>query len=392
MTTKEAPLRDPETPMRATFLELFFDLGFVFAFLQLSHALAEHLQWSGAFHALVVLMALWRVWLVTIWITNRLDPDRLVLQLLVLVALLASLALATALPHTFTQDGVIFACVYVAIQVGRPLFLLFLLGGSRAKGPAVRALWSSGVAVVPWIAGGFAHGVARSGLWALGVAVEYGVFALNLPLPWAGRTGPWEPPTSAEHLAERYRQLFIIALGELILASGKTFNDGRSHPTQMAAFAVSVVMTALFWRVYIFRAGEELPAAFKVASTPARLGLGPIYVHLVMVAGIVVTAVGDQLFIAQPFGRTPLAWVLVILGGPVIFLAGRTGFAYVVFAKIFWHCLAAAAVLAAAIPLALVAPPLVAAVIATVVLLAVAIADAAREWSNPGEPRPPVTG
>jgi low temperature requirement protein LtrA len=390
MTTRKPPLRSPEAPMQATFLELFFDLAFVFALLQLSHAMADHLQWTGAFLALALLIALWRVWLVTVWITDRLDPDRLVLQLLVLVTLLASVALATALPHTFEEDGVVFAGVYIVIQAGRYLFLLFLLRGHHIKGPVVRSLWSSALSAAPWLLGAFSHGLARAALWALAMAVEYAIFALNLPLPWAGRRGPWEPPTSAEHLAERYRQFFIIALGELILASGKAFNDGGSHPMAMAAFAIAILTTALMWRTYIFRAGEDLPAAFRAASTPSRLGIGPVYVHLVMVAGVVVSAVGDQLFIAHPLGRTPLAWALVILGGPAIFLVGRTGFAYIVFPKLNVLCLGAAAALAALILLALQVPPVVTATIATLVLLWMAIADAGRDRRRAREPIVPV--
>jgi low temperature requirement protein LtrA len=395
MTTK-APLRRPETPARATFLELFFDLAFVFGLLQLSHNLTQHLHWSGAFQTLVLLLALWRVWLVTIWITDRLnpeelDPKRLVLQLLVMVTLLGSLILATALPRAFGKDGVIFASVYAAIQSGRYLFLLFFLRGTEIQRVVVRALWSSGMSTAPWIAGAFTHGIARSALWAPAIAIEYAVFALNVPLPWAGQAVTWDP-TSAEHLAERYRQFFIITLGELILASGLTFNAGGFDPSRTAAFVVSIVATALLWRIYVFRAGEVLPAAFKVASTPARLGIGPVYVHLAMIAGILVTAVGDQLFIARPLGRTPLAWAIVILGGPALFLVGRTSFEYVIFAKVSWDRPIGALVLAILILLALHVPPLLAAIAATVVLLGIAIIDAVRIRRHPGEPVPPRVG
>ncbi|HUN34761.1 MAG TPA: low temperature requirement protein A [Trebonia sp.] len=384
MTRKRPPLRREDVPLRATFLELFFDLAFVFAFLQLSHSLTRHLNWPGAFLALVLLMALWRVWLITIWITDRLDPQRLVLQLLVLAALLASLWLSVALPRTFRGEGLVFAIVYIIIQAGRYLFLLFLLRGHNLSGPVVRSLWSIGLSTTPWLVGAFEHGLTRTALWAVAIATEYGVFALNLPLPWAGRTGPWEPPTSAEHLAERYRQMFIVALGELILGSGMTFNDGDFRSIRMAAFAVAVVMTALFWRVYIFRAGEDLPAAFKVASTPARLGIGPVYVHLVMVAGIVLTAVGDQLFIAHPTGQTPLAWAFAILGGPAIFLTGRTAFAYVVFTQVYWHCLAGVAMLGALVLAATQVTPLLTAALATIVVLVVALGDSYRHRNRAG--------
>jgi low temperature requirement protein LtrA len=395
MTTK-APLRRPETPARATFLELFFDLAFVFGLLQLSHNLTQHLHWSGAFQTLVLLLALWRVWLVTVWITDRLnpeelDPKRLVLQLLVMVTLLGSLILATALPRAFGKDGVIFASVYVAIQSGRYLFLLFFLRGTEIQRVAVRALWSSGMSTAPWIAGAFTHGIARSALWAPAIAIEYAVFALNVPLPWAGQAVTWDP-TSAEHLAERYRQFFIVTLGELILASSLTFNASGFDPSRTAAFVVSIVTTALLWRIYVFRAGEVLPAAFKVASTPTRLGIGPVYVHLAMIAGIIVTAVGDQLFVARPLGRTPLAWAIVILGGPVLFLAGRTSFEYVIFARVSWDRPIGALVLAILILLALHVSPLLAAIAATVVLLGIAIIDAVRIGRHPGEPVPPRVG
>jgi low temperature requirement protein LtrA len=393
MPMKKAPLRRPETPSRATFLELFFDLAFVFALLQLSHSLAQHLHWSGAFQALILLLALMRVWLVTVWTTDRLDPEeldpkRLVLQMLVMVTMLGSLILAIALPQAFGRDGLIFASVYAAVQSGRYLALLFFLRGSEVQGVVVRALWSSCVSVPSWIAGAFTHGIARSALWAFAIAAEYAAFALNVSLPWAGHVATWDP-SSAEHLAERYRQFFIVALGELILASGLTFNAGGFGPGQTAAFVVSVATTALLWRIYTFRAGEALPSAFRVASTPARLGIGPVYVHLGMIAGIVVTAVGDQLFIAHPFGRTPLAWAFVILGGPALFLAGRAGFEYVLFAQVSWDRPFGVLVLPLLILLALHVPPLLAAIVAAVVLLGVAVDDAVRVRRHPGGPVPP---
>src|SRR5258706_8125494 len=69
-------LRRPGDPQRATFLELFFDLAFVVALLQLSHTLLRDLRWSGAFQTLVLLLAVWFIWFSTAWITDRLDPQQ----------------------------------------------------------------------------------------------------------------------------------------------------------------------------------------------------------------------------------------------------------------------------------------------------------------------------
>src|SRR5262245_52612190 len=113
MTTRRAavPLRQPQASQRASFLELFFDLAFVFALFQLSHVLLLHLHWSGALQTMVLLLAVWGVWTSTIWITDRLDPQWRPLQPLVFVTLLATLVLAAVLPEAFGKYGGIFAGV-----------------------------------------------------------------------------------------------------------------------------------------------------------------------------------------------------------------------------------------------------------------------------------------
>jgi low temperature requirement protein LtrA len=92
--------------------------------------------------------------------------------------------------------------------------------GLRRELTAQGALFWGGVSAVPWIAGALAHGAARGALWGIAVAMDYTGFALGFPAPKVGRTPPSEAPIGPEHLAERYRQFFIIALGELILVTG----------------------------------------------------------------------------------------------------------------------------------------------------------------------------
>lgn len=136
------------------------------------------------------------------------------------------------------------------------------------------------------------------------------------------------------HAAERFRQFFIIALGELILVSGLTFSRGRFEPDRVAAVVVAFATTALQWRIYIHRAGSLLGEAIAAARDPLRAVIPALYAHLLMVAGIVVIAVGDELVIEHPLGHTPPAWIIVILGGPALFLAGRGMFEYEVFGRV----------------------------------------------------------
>jgi low temperature requirement protein LtrA len=204
-------------------------------------------------------------------------------------------------------------------------------------------------------------------------------------------TPTWEPPVAAEHYSERYQQVFIIALGELILVSGLALSAGGFVPNRIGAFVVSIAAAALLWRIYIYRAGELLSAAFAAAThVSARLGRLTVYAHLAMVFGIVVTAVGNHLVITHPSGRTAPAWATAMLGGPALFLAARAGFEYTVFARVSWHRPVGVLLLAALTPLMVLASPLLAAVAAAAVLAGIAIVDAARARRHPSElPSPP---
>jgi low temperature requirement protein LtrA len=311
MRRPAVPLRRADGPQRATFLELFFDLAFVFALFQLSHVLLRHLQWSGAFQTLVLLLAVWWVWRSTIWITDRLEPDRPAIQLLVIATLAGVVVLATALPEAFGRHGLVFAGVYITIQIGRNLFLTLAFRGHEMARGALRSLSWLVVSAAPWIGGALAHGTPRAALWTVAVALNYQKYALNFP--WLGGNHPnQEPPASAEHGAERGRQVVIVALGEPILVSGLTFNGGGYVPDRTAAFALSIATTALFWRIYIYRAGEVLSAALGAVPVSIRLVRWASFVHVAMVAGVVVTAVAAELVISHPIGPTAPAWAIVI--------------------------------------------------------------------------------
>ncbi|MGS2620007.1 low temperature requirement protein A [Micromonospora sp. LZ34] len=156
-----------------------------------------------------------------------------------------------------------------------------------------------------------------------------------------------------------------------------------------AAFVVSFATTVLFWRIYIYRAGELLAEAVAAAPDPTRVGYSATYFQPIMVAGVVATAVGDELVIAHPLEHPQPAWIIVILGGPALFLAGRAGLEYAVFARVSRDRPIGVLVLAALAPAMLFVPPLLAALAATAVLAGVAITDTSRARGRPPEPPSP---
>jgi low temperature requirement protein LtrA len=394
MTTgREAELRrKPGDPQQATFLELFFDLVFVLALTQLSRGLSQHLGWSGAFQTLVLLLALWWVWVHTAGLTDIFDPRQPPIQLVVTASMLGGLVLAAVAPQAFGRQGSVFAGAYLAIQLGRTVFVLLARPGREARRLYLRQLAWSGASAVPWIAGAVTQHSTRAMLWTLAVVMDSIASALRFPVPGLGRASTSEFAVTGGHLAERFRQFFIVALGELILVTGLAFSSSGLGADHSAALIVSFATTATLWRIYIYRAGELLAAAITASRDPVLIGLATVYSHLTMVAGVVVTAVGQELVIAHPLGRTRPAWTTVILGGPALFLAGRALFEYAVFARVSRDRPVGLLALTAAVPVSLHLPPLLAATAATTVLAGVAIADAARARRRPPEPPSPPGG
>src|ERR687886_2688616 len=117
--------RAADREQRATSLELFYDLVFVFAVTQVSHHLLDDLTWRGAGQSAVLLLVVWWSWNYTTWVTNELDPESPVVRLLMIALMLASLMMAVAIPDAFGGDALLFVVSYVAIQVGRHTFLTF---------------------------------------------------------------------------------------------------------------------------------------------------------------------------------------------------------------------------------------------------------------------------
>ena len=83
---------------RVAFVELFFDLVFVFAVTQLSHGLLAHLDAGGAVQTAFLMLAMWWVWITASWMTNWLDPERHMVRLLLFAMMLAGLV--TVVFHT----------------------------------------------------------------------------------------------------------------------------------------------------------------------------------------------------------------------------------------------------------------------------------------------------
>jgi low temperature requirement protein LtrA len=378
---------------RTTTLELFFDLVFVFAITQVSHLLLDDLSWQGAGHAALALLVVWWAWNYTTWVTNELDPASIVVRLLLLGLMFASLVLAVAIPDAFGDRALLFAASYVVIQVGRHAFLTFVTAtrSTIERERAGRILAWLAAAGVLWLAGAFADGEERTLLWVAALAVDY---CAPLVLYWVpGRPrlgeGTWEVGTA--HFAERFQLFLIIALGETIVIIGATTAELDLDTARVAALGLAFLSTAALWWLYFDYVARIAERRLELARERTKLARDAYtYMHALIVAGVILCGIADELVIAHPTDELPRVEVAAVAGGPALYLLALALFRLRVAGSIAWKRLAGAAACISVGLLLSSAPALVLAAALVAVLVGVIVAErvGAARRSARGEPTP----
>lgn len=324
------------THARVTTLELFFDLVFVFAITQLSHTLLAQLDLTGAVQAGLLMLAVWWAWVFTTWTTNWLDPDNPAVRTMLFVLMAVGLVMSTSLPQAFGERAVPFALAYAAFQVGRTGFMIWASRRDDSlRRNFQRMICWLGLSAILWVAGALVGGPAQFALWAVALAIEFAGPAMAFWTPGLGRTNTTEWNVEGAHMAERCGLFIIICLGESILVTGATF---AQHPATLAAvgaFIAALVAAIAMWWIYFNAHAEAAAHAIAEAADPGRIArIAYTYAHIPIVAGIIVTAAGDELTLAHPIGHMEASAIWLILGGPALFLAGGLWFKHAVFRRI----------------------------------------------------------
>ncbi|GAA5180137.1 hypothetical protein GCM10023322_11760 [Rugosimonospora acidiphila] len=380
-------------PKRVSLLELLYDVVYVAAFALISTRLATHVTWIAAAQTLVVLLAVWWTWSSTVLLTNFYNPERMTIQAIITVTMLGVILMAVAAPSAFANHAGIFAGAYVGIHVVKGILLISALRyaeQAHARARAARFLFWFLVSGIGWIAGVFVDAPTRLVVWAAAAAVDCGAAAARYPtpLPRPGRipTGHYEK--AGEHFVERYRQIVILAIGDLILAPALRLRGTRFDLVRLAVFLVAFVIALLLWRLFV-----HTTAAVSVAAAGPRSGRGPRlapYTHFGMVAGAVITTAGVELVVRRPIGATPGSWVLMILGGPALFILSRTIFEYLVLATMSRMKVGGFIALLAVSPAMVLPPPVFVTLVATAVVLGIDLTEGLRSgWRLPWRRRHP---
>jgi low temperature requirement protein LtrA len=323
----------PNQHSRVTYAELFFDLVFVFAVTQVSHTLLGRFTPLGALQTTLLFLAVWWVWVYTSWITNWLDPERTPVRVLLFALMLGGLVLSTSIPKAFESRGLWFAIAYATMQVGKTVFLWVSTPPSRAPARmnAVRITAWLSLSAIFWIAGGFAQGHSRLVLWAVALGIEYVSPAVRFWIPKYGASEVADWVVEGGHMAERCAGFIIIALGESIVVTGATFADLTWTIETVSAFASAFIGALAMWWIYFHKGAEAGSELISRSSEPGRLArLAYTYLHMPIVAGIILSAVANELVLTHPAEHSDLKTVLSAIGGPLLFLIGTILFKHTI--------------------------------------------------------------
>jgi low temperature requirement protein LtrA len=331
---------------RVTPLELFFDLAFVFAFTQVTSLLVEDPTWGGVLRGMLVLAALWWAWAGYAWLTSTLDVDEGGVRLAMLAAMAAMFGVALAVPGAFGDDAVLFGVAYFLV---RALHLILYAIVSRDDPHLRRAL----LRIVPTelfgasllVLAGFLEDDARVAAWLVALAVDYLGPAFSNLRGW--RIAP-------EHFAERHGLIILIALGESLVAIGVGAGLELVSTVLVAAGFGIVVVSALWWLYFdvaaIFQR-TRLSQARGVEQT--RLALDAFsYLHLPMVAGIVLFAFGLEAALHDVEKALETVPAAALCGGASLYLLGHVASLFRTTRRVFRRRTIGAVVLLALIPAA----------------------------------------
>jgi low temperature requirement protein LtrA len=338
---------------RVTPLELFFDLVFVFAFTQVTSLLVDDPTWGGVLRGMLVLAALWWAWVAFAWLTSAIDVDEGGVRLAMLAATATMLAVGLAVRGAFADDAVLFGVAYLVVRLLH-LVLSAIVGRDEPdRRAALRRFAPTALAgSLLLVVAGFLDGDARLAVWAVALAIDYlGPVVIGVGPGWT---------IAAEHFAERYGLIVLIALGESIVAIGAGAGADPASGAIAAATLGVVLVSALWWLYFdvaaIF-ARERLARATGVDRARfARDSYG--YLHLPMVAGVVLLAFGLETTLHDVDHALATVPAVALCGGSALYLLGHVAFLFRATRHVFRRRTLGAAVLLATIPAAIEMPAL----------------------------------
>jgi low temperature requirement protein LtrA len=358
---------------QVTPLELFFDLVFVFAITQVTSLLADDPTWGGVLRGLLVLAALWWAWTLYAWLTSTIDVDDGGVRLAMLGSVAAMFGVALAVPGAFGDDAVLFGVAYLLVRLLHfALSAIVARNEPARRGVRLRFAPTAFLGALLLVVAGFLDGDARMAVWVLALAIDYlGPTVIGMGRGW--RIAP-------DHFVERHGLIVLIALGESMIAIGVGAGFELGTGVIVGAALGIVVVSALWWLYFdvaaIF-ARERLTRANGLEL--ARLARDAYsYLHLPMVAGIVLFALGLKTTLGHVEEAHETVPAVALCGGAALYVLAHVAFLLRTTGRVFRRRTVGAVVLLALIPVAVVIPALAALALVSAVCSSIVAYEAIR--------------
>ena len=328
-------------------LELFFDLVFVLAITQCTALMARNPTWTGIGRGLLVLGLLWWSWVGYAWLTSVVDPDEGPVRLVLFVAMAAVLVASQCVPHAFGELGLTFVVAYGAVRASHiALFVLASRGDAGLRHSVVGLAGSTALGIAILVGGSLLGGNARAAVWLVALVFDMAGPLVIDPSGWRLVPG---------HFAERHGLIVLVALGESVVAIGAG-SQGEVDGGVIAAAVLGIVVACGLWWTYFdvsALAGARRLAEIEDVGVRNRLARDCFsYLHLPMVAAIVLGALGMKSTMARV--GDPLGWetATAMVGGAVLYLLAHVAFKMRVLGTVSVDRLVAALVLLGFLPVA----------------------------------------
>ena len=344
-----------EREHRVSPLELFFDLVFVFGFTQVTTVLSEDPFWAGVGHGLLILAALWWAWASYAWLTNTVDAGEDPVLAAMLVAMGAMFVAALAVPEAFGNHGVVFGAAFLIVAVMHlALYALSARSEPELFVAILRIVPSSLLGASLILAAGFVHGSAKTAIWIAALAVGFiGPFFLDV--------GGWR--VAPAHFVERHGLIVLIAIGESLVAIGIGARSTDLGIGVITAALLGFVVATSFWLAYF----DFFPIRAQHLLTE-RQGADRItfardvytYLHLPMVAGIVLFAFAMKVTLAHVGRELDTIPAFALCVGPAVYLLAFVALRLRISRTLGRGRIVAAVACAAVFPVALAVPALAA--------------------------------
>jgi low temperature requirement protein LtrA len=301
--------------------ELFFDLVFVFAFTQVTQLLASDPTWHGFADGMLVLSALWWAWGGYAWLATTISLEEGMTRIVTIGVMCAMLVVGVATPGAFGQHAIAFAVSYAVV---RYLHILVYASASRGDPRALHTviglLPGTTISCVLILAAAWQEGWLATGLWAIALLLDYaGPLFIN-PEGWT---------VSASHFAERHGLIFIIALGESLIALGVGASELDFDVTFVALASLGVITVSCLWWTYFDTVAIVAERRLEKAHGVERAHIARdsfSYLHLPMVAGVICYALGVKKAYTKPDYPLEAVPATALVGGVAIYLVAHVLF------------------------------------------------------------------